>query len=1180
MQIKAVSSVNFFTRHQGCADSSALSKSTILSSTERSRKFSFWYLFLLYKRKSTSTGYFKRTLSSLTKHCFIIIVLTTVFFQTQAQVRGKVLAKTDLEQLFKHPPQSAKPWVFWYWMQAAVTKAGITADLEAMKQVGIGGAYLMPIKGVANPAWITPPVEQLTPEWWAMIKFAMQEADRLGLQMAMHDSDGFALAGGPWITPELSMQKVVWSKTIIKGGQTFNDTLQKPESYKGYYKDIAVLAYPSPAGAGINSQIVVPKITTSVPATDVQFLAEPNNKKNFTSTDSCWIQMEFAQPFTCRSLVVRTNAPSYQAQRLMIAVSNDGKTFKKITQLQAPRHGWQDNDAAITHAIVPATAKYFRFIYNKEGSEPGAEDLDFAKWKQSLKISGITLSSEPLINQYEGKTGEVWRISKHTTAEQLPDDLCIPADKIINITNKLDANGRLQWNAPAGNWTILRVGHTSTGHTNATGGKGAGLECDKFNPAAIKLQFDSWFGEAFKQIGPDLAKRVLKVFHVDSWECGSQNWSAGFAQEFKRRRGYDLTPYLPVMAGVPVQSAARSEKVLADVRQTIAELVVDKFYDTMSKLVHEKGCTFSAESVAPTMTSDGLLHYSKADIAMGEFWLRSPTHDKPNDMLDAISGGHIYGKNIIQAESFTELRTMWDEHPGMLKSLGDRNLALGVNRLVFHVNTHNPWTDKKPGLTLDGIGLFMQRDQTWYKPGRAWIEYLKRCQALLQQGHPVTDIAVFTGEETPRRSLLPDRLIPTLPGLFGAQRVAHEKERLANKGLPMRTAPIGVNSGANMLDADALIDPLQGYQYDSFNLDALMRLAVVKNDRIELPGGASYKVLVIPGNTQMLPNGTVISPKVVARLNELIAQGATIIYHPKAGPALTQTGKGRVVTGPYQQDDLNSIGLSKDLMALNAAGKYAGNIAWNHRTTFNEDIYFISNQLDERRTVQLSLRVVGKVPELWDAVTGEVREAAGWQVINGRTVLPVSLEANGSVFIVFRKAATVNATKKEPIFQTVQTLKSAWTVTFDAKMGGPKVPVKWNALQDWSKSADSTIMYYSGTAMYDQTFNYKASVKGQSAVYLNLNKVNNLAEVFVNNVSCGVAWMAPYRVNISKALKPGVNQIRIAVTNTWANRLMGDRALPKEKQITWTNAPYRLEGKDLLPAGLMGPVVIERVIKK
>lgn len=1107
-----------------------------------------------------------------------LVVLCSCLYTGFAQVRGKVLVKTDLEKLFKHPPQSAKPWVFWYWMQAAVTKAGITADLEAMKQAGMGGAYLMPIKGVANPAWITPPVEQLTPEWWAMVKFAMQEADRLGMQMAMHDSDGFALAGGPWITPELSMQKVVWAQTLVKGGKPFNDTLQRPESYKGYYKDISILAYPSQVGFGVSSASLKPKVTTSLPNTDVQFLAEPGNKKTFATTDSCWLQLEFAAPFTCRSLVVHTAAPSYQAQRLRIEVSNDGKVFRSAGRLLPPRHGWQDAGIDVTHAIAPVTAKYFRFVYNREGSEPGAEDLDFAKWKQSLKITGIELSSDPRISQFEGKTGEVWRVSKATSNEQLPAELCIPKNKIINLTNKLDASGRLNWNAPAGNWTILRVGHTSTGHTNATGGKGAGLECDKFSPEAAKLQFDNWFGEAYKQIGPDLAKRVLKVFHVDSWECGSQNWSATFAPEFKQRRGYDLMPYLPVMAGIPVESAEKSEQVLADVRQTIADLIVDKFYNTMAKLAHQKGCTFTAESVAPTMVSDGLLHYSKADIAMGEFWLNSPTHDKPNDMLDAISGGHIYGKNIIQAESFTELRTMWNEHPGMLKALGDRNLALGINKLVFHVNTHNPWTGRKPGMTLDGIGLFMQRDQTWYKPGRAWIEYLERCQALLQQGRPVTDIAVFTGEEIPSRSVLPDRLIPTLPGLFGADRVAREKERLANKGLPMRTIPIGVNSSANMLDANELVDPLHGYQYDSFNLDALMHLAKVNNGRIELPGGASYKVLVIPGNTQMLPNGAVRSAAVVNKLNQLIADGATIIYHPDAGPDLKQTGKGKLVVGPYEQPDLSSLGLVKDFMAMEN-GKQADSIAWNHRNLDGQDIYFISNQLNNWRAVQLSLRTEGRVPEIWDAVTGEMKEFNGWQIKDGRTNISLSLHANGSAFVLLRKVTSVvnNQGKLVAGIKFVQSLKPNWTVTFDAAMGGPKAAVQWDNLQDWSQSADSTIKYYSGTAVYSQTFEFKNTLRTGTDFLLRLDKVDNMAEVFVNGLSCGVAWTAPYRVNISKALKPGTNQISIAVTNTWANRLMGDQRLPKEKQITWTNAPYRLDGKPLLPAGLMGSVVIEMV---
>ncbi len=245
----------------------------------------------------------------------------------------------------------------------------------------------------------------------------------------------------------------------------------------------------------------------------------------------------------------------------------------------------------------------------------------------------------------------------------------------------MDTAGHLNWQAPAGNWTILRIGHTSTGHTNATGGGGIGLECDKFNPEAIQLQFNSWFGEAAKQIGPELTNKVLKVFHVDSWECGSQNWSPVFREEFKKRRGYDLINYLPAMAGIPVQTADISEGFLHDVRQTIVELIDDNFYATLNKLSHEKGCTFTAESVAPTMVSDGLLHYNNVDVPMGEFWLNSPTHDKPNDMFDAISGAHIYGKPIIQSESFTTVRMAWNEHPGMLKKLQDYNYALGINQI-------------------------------------------------------------------------------------------------------------------------------------------------------------------------------------------------------------------------------------------------------------------------------------------------------------------------------------------------------------------------------------------------------------------------------------------------------------------------------------------------------------------
>jgi len=1100
-----------------------------------------------------------------------------------------------LKQNFLHPPENAKPWVYWYWMQSSVSRAGITADLESMKAEGFEGAYLMTIKGPATPPYMTPPIEQLTKPWWDMVKFAFSEADRIGLKLALHDCDGFAVAGGPWITPELSMQKVVWTKTLVSGEKAFHDTLTRPESYKGYYSDIKILAYPSPLGSGITSYTAVPKVTASTGA-NVQYLAEAGNKTNFASSTPCWIQLEFAQPFTCRSLTVHTNASNYESERLLIEISDDGKIFKSLTRLEPPRHGWQDGDAQITNDIVPTTAKFFRFVYDKAGSEPGSEDLDFAKWKPSLKLSGIELFAESPIHQYEGKTGEVWRVSKRTTTQQLPNELCVPIDKIIDITDKLNANGVLNWQVPVGNWTILRIGHTSTGHTNATGGAGKGLECDKFNPAAVKLQYNKWFGEAVKQVGEPTAKRVLKIFHVDSWEAGSQNWSPVFAAEFKKRRGYDLLPYLPVMAGVPVQSASVSEKVLSDVRETIAELVSDNFFGTMAKLAHAQGCSFSAESVAPTMVSDGMLHYSQVDIPMGEFWLRSPTHDKPNDVLDAISGGHIYGKNIIQAEAFTELRLMWDEHPAMLKAVADREFALGINRFTFHVDVHNPWLDRKPGMTLDGIGSFFQRDQTWWKPGKAWVQYVQRCQAMLQMGHPVVDVAVFTGEETPRRAILPERLVNTLPGIFGEERVKSEKMRLANKGEPMQTIPDGVNSSANMAEPQQWINPMRGYAYDSFNLDALLRLATVdKNGRIVLPGGASYGVLVIPGSRPMSPDSSVMSIQAIEKIRQLVKDGATIIIgdHPTQAPGLSNdelvkqnasqlfnssTQNKKILLAPYTDTTFNKIGIVRDVIATDSTGTFANNIAWNHRARAGFDTYFISNQDNRQRTITLSLRASGKVPELWDPLTGDIRTAGDWKIENGRTVLTISLDASGSVFIVLKQPVVSVIAKKHsniPSIKIAQILKENWQVQFDKSFGGPEKPVTFNGLTDWSQNANDAIKYYSGTAAYTQNFNWKSDK--DNAVWLDLGKVDNLADVYVNGIHCGTAWTYPYRVNISKTLKKGNNKIRIEVSNTWANRLIGDHALPENKRVTWTNAVYRLDDKPLLPAGLLGPVSIVKL---
>ncbi len=1132
----------------------------------------------------------KKTLIFL---CLVAIV-ESAFAQTSTSI-----TPSQVRRQFLSPPPAASPWVFWYWLNGAVSKQGITADLEAMKQVGIGGAYLMPIKDTVSPPLITPSSRQLSPQWYAMLNHTMREAKRLNLKIGMHVSDGFALAGGPWITPALSMQKLVWARTTIQGGSQFNDTLPTPEMQEGYYKDIAVYAYPSPEGSGNSTRTIKPIITSSKPDTMLSLLVDPLNKKTFGCDDQCWIQYEFKLPFTCRSIIIRSRN-NYQVNRLKIEVSNDGKSFRSATRLEAPRHGWQDWDANYTHAIPAVTAKYFRFIYDKEGSEPGAEDLDAAKWKPSFKLTGIELSSEAIINQYEGKNGEVWRIGKQTMEQQAPADLCVPIKNIINLTSKLNKNGQLVWEVPPGNWTLLRIGHTSTGHKNDTGGGGKGLECDKFNPEAITLQFNNWFGAFYKQVDPALIHQVLKVFHVDSWECGSQNWSPVFQSEFKKRRGYDILQYLPIVAGLPVESADFSERFLHDIRKTIAELVADNFYVTLARLAHKKGCTFTAESVAPTMLSDGMLHYKNVDIPMGEFWLRSPTHDKPNDMLDAISGAHVYGKNIIQAEAFTELRMQWDEHPGMLKTLLDRNYALGINKVVYHVFMHNPWMDRKPGVTLDAIGLYFQRDQTWWKQGKAWVDYAKRCQALLQLGKPVTDIAVFTGEELPRRAVLPDRLVNVMPAMFDDNLLKLERERMFNKGQPIIQSPPGVTHSANMTEPADWADALNGYAYDSFNPDALIRLAKVQKGRIVLPGGAKYSMLVLPGNTAMSPNAELMGGDVSIHLKKLIEEGATIYSRQlpeksmgvanvainnklvkNLADSLSQSklGNGRIIQGAVTPAILHRFGIEKDFIANDVAGNSAEGIAWCHRADKGLDIYFVSNQDSVAKTLNLSLRVTERLPELYDAVSGNIRSADNWHYKNGRTLLPIELEPNGSVFIVLQQAdKNQSFAKAIGSSQQTQTLPGNWTVDFAPASGGPLKPVVFNELIDWSKHSDSAIRYHSGTAAYAKTFTWNSSITGKK-ILLNIGKVGNLAEVFVNGINCGIAWTPPFSVDITKAIKQGENKLRIDVVNTLANRLIGDHRLPAYKRITNTLSPDRLEGKPLLPAGLFGPVTIQANLK-
>ena len=1056
----------------------------------------------------------------------------------------------------------SRPWTFWYWMYGAVSREGIKADLQAMKDVGLGGCYLMPIRGTADaPSDLPPlgeaPAQQLSPHFWEMVDYALSQADSLGLQMGVHICDGFALAGGPWITPEESMQKVVWSDTIVSyedfgaagaagaGGsfapfalRAVPPSLLPPPATAagGYYEDIAVFACP------------VVCDTAALPAPAVSGTISRDEKGTFRSKVPGYIEYTFGHPVTVRSVEVWPSANNLQSQRLLVqALTGDGGDWHTLRQLTPPLQGWQNTTAPTpgvkstnhyTYSLPETTARRFRFCWTPEGTPPGAEDMDAAKWAPVLKLNDIRLSAEPVIDQYESKNGSVWRRTESLSPNpslQGGGDILLPLKSLVRI---------------------LRFGHTTTGHQNATAGGGKGLECDKFSVAAVEKQLDSWFGLFMQR---PHARHIIQYMHVDSWECGSQNWSRHFAGEFRRRRGYDLLPFLPVYAGVPIDGMEEaralgltSDRVLHDIRLTINDLLHDVFFKTVARKAREYGVGLSCESVAPTMVSDGMEHYRHADLPMGEYWLNSPTHDKPNDMLDAISGAHIYGKPIVQAEGFTEVRGVWDETPASLKTLLDRNLALGMNRLFFHVFTHNPWTDRKPGMTLDGIGLFFQRDQTWFPEARAFVDYVTRCQRWLQRGWPVTDIAVFTGDGMPRRAWRPEQLADILPGLVGDSRVAREQRRRANDGVPMEESPVGVRHNANIADPAEWVNPLNGYGYDSVNPDVLQSLGRAGTG--PAPTWCNdYRALVIP-------QGTFLSPESKARIDSLRQSGMTVI------------------DTPWRQATLD--GLAPDV-------SLPPGIAFCHRRDDNTDIYFLANQQDHEQEFYATFRVRGKDVTIYDPMTDSYTSPIeDINVADTMTVVRMTLLPRQSLFVLFdAKGITPRVVAKwtsplEPRMTRNRDAQqrpsrqkgevSPWQLHF--RESGLRM--KSDTLFSWSGHGDSSVRYFSGHVIYQTTLRYRPSKNATGRAVLSLGDVRDIAHVWLNGHDLGILWMPPYETDITGYLHKGKNTLEIEVVNTWHNALRGlDQGTPPYDGI-WTNARYRTKGDGLMPAGLLGPVKI------
>lgn len=866
-------------------------------------------------------------------------------------------AGTDLRAGFRLPPASARPKTLWFWMNGNVTRDGITRDLEAMHRVGVGGVLIFD-GGSYLPAG---PVGYLSPGWRDLMTHAIREGRRLGVEIGMHNAPGWSSSGGPWVTPELSMQQLVWTETTVRGPAAFAAPLAHPQTNEGYYRDAFVLAFPSVAGEQSRYEDALLNVTTGTgEALDPAILSDGRLDTAVTVTPQAYLNFEFAEPVVVHAITANstvpvetlaataTSATQGHFPTLNVEASLDGVHFTPVCQLTSPgRHGIQ---APATQSFPGVRARFFRV----RPTQPG-------------ELSEVVLHRAPRIEDWAFKANFAYRVGRQLELPAPGDPTAaIDPATVRDLTDKLDADGRLHWDVPPGAWTILRIGHTSTGKLNVSASAaGTGLEIDKMNRAATDFHFDHVVARVLADAGPEAAG--LTTISIDSYEAGMQNWTASFPAEFQRLMGYDLRPFLPAMLGRIVGDTARSERFLFDVRTAQAALMADDYYGEMARKSDECGIKLYVEGYGQGMF-DELDVSGRAPVPMTEFWNRTPW--APNRTVKMVaSAAHVYGKPVVAAEAFTgeEMTSRWLEYPYALKVLGDDMLAQGVNQMVFHRYAHQPHPTAVPGMAMGPWGFFFERTNTWFEQSSGWLTYLARSQFMLRQGTSVADVLYFVGERPPNN---PQFAIPVLPA---------------------------------------------GISYDLISAEALLSRVTVHDGRLVLPEGASYRLLMLP------PDLKAMTPGVMAKVRELVEQGAAVLGpKPQFSPTLRgypeserqmlqsaarlwdehATGAGRIFASGSVADALGALGVQPDF-------KYTGDrrdaeVSWAHHRLPDADVYFVSNR--QRLPVNLlaSFRVAGRVPELWQAETGEMTGAVVYAERDGRTALPLRLESAGSVFVVFR----------------------------------------------------------------------------------------------------------------------------------------------------------------------------------
>lgn len=1125
-----------------------------------------------------------------------------------------------LENAFLKPPEPAWPWVYWIWSDGNLTREGITADLEAMRRVGIRGVLVMEVELEVPKG----PVRFLSPQWRELFRHVMAEASRLGITVVMNNDGGWCGSGGPWITPDLSMQVVSWAETRLQGPRHFEGVLPRPKTVREYYRDIAVLAFPvqgasMPASAPTitygpeRKPFDAARLLDGNPAT---VAALPPLPKGVPLV----INLDFPKPFEARSLTVALDA-WYARTDAAVEVSEDGENYRPVARFLAAWPSSSVNFDAVT-------ARHFRLSFDGNRPQPAVGEIEISA---DRRIEGIPFKALFIHH----------RQLPASSGTGAPIQTIAGRERVLDVTSHLEADGRFSWDAPAGDWVLLRVGYTTTGKTNHPAPQeSVGLECDKLSKRAAEVHF-AGFMEKLLEDQRTVGGNALRYAHIDSWEVGSQNWTPAFREEFQKRRGYDPLPFLPVVTGRAIESEEITERFLWDWRRTIADLIQDNYAGHMAKLSHARGLKLSMEAYGGGPLDDIPLA-GRADLPVSEFWTGKELYEswvgeEPHPInKEMISAGHVYGRPVIAAEAFTAVarNAKWMNHPFRMKALGDTMFALGVNRFIFHRYAMQPWTNRAPGMTMGQYGVHFERTNTWWEMSTAYLTYLARCQHLLQQGRFVADVAYLNSEKAPNLHPGREALTPSMPA---------------------------------------------GYDYDIVPPEVLLTAAKVEQGRITLASGMKYRVLV-------LPSGDTMRPALLEKIKQLVADGATVIGPPPhRSPSLTgypaadaevrrlarelwgdcdgnsvnehRFGKGKIVWGVPIGDVLRGFGPMPDFSVIGP--RTAQTVNYIHRLIDGTDVYFVASPQAGETTFLCSFRVSGRAPELWWPDTGRIERIAVYDTVPEGTRIPIRLGPYGSVFVVFPKdgspvdqvvAATrdnieitgMQGTSPTDLRRSQQGIRieraegggfeletarggayelrtasgrrlrhevpslpspieiaGPWTVDFPKGWGAPP-RITLEKLISWTAHPDPGVKYFSGTVSYRRQIQIpKTALGAHHRLYLDLGRVEVMAEVLLNGHSAGIVWKPPYRVDVTNSARAGSNDLEIRVVNLWPNRLIGDAHLPEDTEwngpsirrwpqwllegkpsptgrVTFTTWKHWAKDDPLFESGLLGPVRLEQ----